>query len=111
LDGDSKPYFRRHCNAFPQDTQLFDWYLSHHHWYIGYYRLLQQVITSRGSNKVDAKFEIYKDATGEFRFKLVGVNGQTIAVSDGYTTKINALEGIKSVKQNAFMTLIEDKTV
>jgi len=60
---------------------------------------------------VDAKFQIYKDATGEFRFKLVGVNGQTIAVSDGYTTKKNALDGIKSVKQKASMTVIEDKTV
>jgi uncharacterized protein YegP (UPF0339 family) len=59
---------------------------------------------------VDAKFEIYRDITGEFRFKLVGINGQTIAVSDGYTTKINALEAIKSVKQNASKTVIEDKT-
>lgn len=60
---------------------------------------------------MDAKFEIYKDATGEFRFKLVGVNGQTIAVSDGYPTRDDALKGIESVKQNASMTVIEDKTV
>jgi uncharacterized protein YegP (UPF0339 family) len=111
MDGDSKPYFRRHRNDFPQNTQLFDWYLSHHHWHTGYYRLLQQVITSRGRNKVDAKFQIYKDAAGEFRFKLVDVNGQTIAVSDGYTTRKNALEGIKSVKQKASMTVIEDTIV
>jgi hypothetical protein len=43
MDGDSKPYFRRHCNDFPQDTQLFGWYLSHHHWHNGYYRVHQQV--------------------------------------------------------------------
>ena len=60
---------------------------------------------------MDAKFEIYKDVTGEFRFKLVGVNGQIIAVSDGYTTKTNALEGIKSVKKEASLTVVEDKTI
>ena len=60
---------------------------------------------------MDAKFQIYKDTTGEFRFKLVGINGQTIAVSDGYTTRKKALEGIKSVKKNASMTVIEDMTV
>ena len=111
MDGDSKHNFRCHCNDFPQGTKLSGWYLSHHHWHTGYYRLLQQVITSIGRNKVDAKFQIYKDAKGQFRFKLVAVNGQTIAISDGYTTKKNALEGIKSVKQKASMTVIEDMTV
>jgi hypothetical protein len=43
MDGDSQPCFRRHCDDIPQDTQLFGWYLSHHHWYIGDYRVLQQV--------------------------------------------------------------------
>jgi uncharacterized protein YegP (UPF0339 family) len=60
---------------------------------------------------VDAKFEINKDAAGEFRFKLVAVNGETIAVSEGYSTKDGALKGIESVKQNASMAVIEDKTV
>jgi len=60
---------------------------------------------------MDAKFQLFKDAFGQFRFKLVGVNGQTIAVSDGYPTKKNALEGIKSVKQKASSTFIEDTTV
>ena len=60
---------------------------------------------------MDAKFEINKDVAGEFRFKLVAENGQTIAVSEGYSTKDNALNGIESVKQNAATALIEDKTV
>lgn len=60
---------------------------------------------------MDAKFEINKDVAGEFRFKLVAENGQTIAVSEGYSTKDNALNGIKSVKQNAAGAVIEDKTV
>jgi len=48
-----------------------------------------------------AKFELYKDKKGEFRFKLVAPNGQTIAVSEGYKTKESAKNGIDSVKKNA----------
>jgi uncharacterized protein YegP (UPF0339 family) len=57
-----------------------------------------------------AKFEINKDKAGEFRFKLVVGNGQTIAVSEGYTSKENAMKGIASVKANAPSATVEDKT-
>jgi uncharacterized protein YegP (UPF0339 family) len=60
---------------------------------------------------MDAKFELTKDVAGEFRFKLVAENGQTVAVSQGYSTKESALNGIKSVKQNAAKAVLEDKTV
>jgi len=43
MDGDSKHHFRHYRYDFPQNTQLFGWYLSHHHRHIGYYRVLQQV--------------------------------------------------------------------
>ena len=56
-----------------------------------------------------AKFEITKDKAGEFRFKLVVGNGQTIAVSEGYTSKENAMKGIASVKENAPGATVEDK--
>jgi uncharacterized protein YegP (UPF0339 family) len=58
-----------------------------------------------------AKFEIYKDKTGEFRWKLTHTNGQTIANSgEGYTSKVNAIKGIDSVKENAAKAVVEDKT-
>ncbi|MBU7026706.1 MAG: YegP family protein [Theionarchaea archaeon] len=47
------------------------------------------------------KFEVYKDAAGEFRFRLKAPNGEIIAVSEGYTTKANCLNGIESVIKNA----------
>jgi len=47
------------------------------------------------------KFEMYKDKRGEFRFRLKATNGQTIAVSEGYTTKKSCLAGIDSVRKNA----------
>lgn len=47
------------------------------------------------------KFEIYADRAGQFRFRLKARNGEIIAVSQGYTTKANCLNGIESVRRNA----------
>lgn len=47
------------------------------------------------------KFEVYTDKAGEFRFRLKAVNGQIIAVSEGYTTIANCMNGVESVKKNS----------
>ena len=47
------------------------------------------------------KFEVYVDKAEEFRFRLKATNGQVIAVSEGYTTIANCLNGVESVKKNA----------
>ena len=65
----------------------------------------------RGRRKVEAKFELNKDVGGEFRFKLVATNGETIAVSEGYTGKDSALNGIQSVRLNAPVAPVDDKTI
>ena len=58
------------------------------------------------------KFEVYKDKIGEFRWRLTHTNGQVIANSgEGYTTKVNAIGGIKSVKGNAAKAVIDDNTI
>ena len=54
------------------------------------------------------KFEIFKDASGEFRFRLKAPNGEIIAISEGYTTKASCLNGIKSVKKNAPIAEVEE---
>lgn len=79
--------------------------------YKSYLGVVRAVAITRGRRKVDAKFEISKDVAKQFRFTLVAVNGETIAVSQGYTTKDNALKGIESIRQNAAWAVIEDKTV
>ena len=57
-----------------------------------------------------AKFELYKDAKGEFRWRLVATNGQTIATGgEGYKTKDSCKAGIESVKKNAPTAAIEEK--
>ena len=47
------------------------------------------------------KFELYKDAGGEFRFRLKSGNGERILASEGYKAKSSAQNGIESVKKNA----------
>jgi len=56
-----------------------------------------------------AKFELYKDKKGEFRWRLIATNGQVIALGEGYTTKESAKNGIESVKKNAPTAPIEEK--
>ena len=47
------------------------------------------------------KFEIKKDAKGEFRFNLKAGNGQVILSSEGYSAMDGCTNGIESVKKNA----------
>ena len=49
----------------------------------------------------EPRFEWYKDKAGKFRFRLVAANGETIATSEGYSSKEACVNGIESVKKNA----------
>lgn len=93
-----------------EDLAVIDHYYNQYG-YESYQGIVQRVITKRGRRKVEAKFEVNKDVAGEFRFKLVALNGETIAVSQGYNAKESALKGIESVKENAADAVIEDNTV
>jgi uncharacterized protein YegP (UPF0339 family) len=57
-----------------------------------------------------AKFEIYKDKKGEFRWKLMADNNQVIATGEGYTSKAGCKNGIESVKKNAAKAEVVDQT-
>ena len=93
-----------------KDLELVDHYYTYYG-YESYLGIVQKMVEKRGRRKVDAKFEINKDKAGEFRFKLVAVNGETIAVSEGYTSKESAMHGIESVRLSASMAVIDDMTV
>lgn len=57
-----------------------------------------------------ATFELYKDARGEWRWRLRHANGNVIAESgEGYSEKAGALNGIKSVKENALSAPLEER--
>jgi uncharacterized protein YegP (UPF0339 family) len=57
-----------------------------------------------------ARFEVFKDASGQFRFRLRAANNEIIAVSEAYTTKAACMNGIESVKTNAPIAEIMDET-
>jgi len=59
---------------------------------------------------VPAKFVLSKDKAGKFRFNLLATNGQVIASSEAYNTKIAATNGINSVKKNAGGAIVDDRT-
>lgn len=57
------------------------------------------------------KFHVYKDAAGEFRWKLVS-NGKTVADSgEGYKNKKDILEVVESIRTKAGESVVLDETV
>jgi uncharacterized protein YegP (UPF0339 family) len=54
--------------------------------------------------------EVFKDVSGQFRFRLRAPNGEPIASSEAYTTKEACMDGIKSVKKNAPKAKVKDMT-
>jgi len=58
-----------------------------------------------------AVFEIFKDNTAKFRFRLRAPNNEVIATaSQGYESKQSCLKGIESIKKNALEAEIKDET-
>ena len=62
-------------------------------------------------NMADAHFEVFKDASGQFRFRLRAPNGEPIASSEAYKTKEACMDGIKSVQKYAPIAKVKDMTV
>nr|WP_217500762.1 YegP family protein [Arthrobacter sp. C9C5] len=56
---------------------------------------------------VAGKFEVYKDKSGGYRFRLKAGNGEVIASSESYKSKASALNGVESVKKNADAAVVD----
>ncbi|GAB4070333.1 YegP family protein [Ancylobacter sonchi] len=56
------------------------------------------------------KFEVYKDKSGEFRFRFKASNGESMFSSEGYKAKASALSAIESIKKNAPGATVVDQT-
>ena len=50
---------------------------------------------------VRAFFELYRDNSGEYRFRLKAGNGESILHSEGYTSRAACRKGIEAVRRNA----------
>ncbi|MGH3761981.1 YegP family protein [Actinophytocola sp.] len=57
-----------------------------------------------------AKFEIYTDAKGEFRFRLKAGNGEIVATGESYKTKSGVINGVDAVKRAAAEADMDDRT-
>jgi len=67
--------------------------------------------TIEGAPKIpNPKYEVYKDKTSQFRFRLKASNGQIIAESESYETKEACLNGVDVVRKSCDAE-IEDQTV
>ena len=56
------------------------------------------------------KFEVYKDKSGKFRFRLKAGNGEILAVGEAYESKAGAMHGIESIRSNAEAASLVDLT-
>ncbi|MEO3873942.1 DUF1508 domain-containing protein [Nonomuraea sp. B12E4] len=63
-----------------------------------------------GVAAVAGRFVISKDERGGFRFELVANNGQTLAVGEGFPTKVACVNGIETVRRNAPEATIDDRS-
>lgn len=57
-----------------------------------------------------AKFEIYTDAKGEYRFRLKAGNGEVVATGESYKTKSGVINGVDAVKRAAAEAEVDDQT-
>ena len=64
-------------------------------------REIMTVVKARLRLEDVGSFELYKDKSEEFRFRLFDGKGNNILMSEGYKRKANCIKGINSVKKNA----------
>lgn len=55
-----------------------------------------------------AKFEVYEDKSGGFRFRLKAANGEVVATGESYSTRAAARQGCESVQRAAAAAEIVD---
>ena len=59
---------------------------------------------------LSAKYQVYKDVGGKYRFRLRADNNKIVAVSEAYESKAGCINGVQSVQKNC-QSQIEDKTI
>lgn len=52
---------------------------------------------------MSAKFEVYRDNSREFRFRMLDALGENLLASEGYKEKRSAFNGIASIKKNCLI--------
>lgn len=55
-----------------------------------------------------AKFQIYLDVAGYYRWRLIAGNGEKVAASEAYVSRANAKRSAERVKQLALLAIVEN---
>jgi uncharacterized protein YegP (UPF0339 family) len=58
-----------------------------------------------------AKFAVYKDIAGQYRWRLVADNGEKVAASEAYVSKQGAINSAQRVRTLAGTANIVDNTI
>lgn len=56
------------------------------------------------------KFEVYRDKSSKFRWRLKSGNGEVIATGEAYETKAGAIKGTEAVQRAAAGAKLDDQT-
>ncbi len=56
------------------------------------------------------KFEIYKDSSGKYRWRLKAGNGEVVATGEAYESKQSAVKGTEAVQRAAVGATVSDLT-
>lgn len=86
-------------NALAEETAAVERQLQH---------LRESLNAAESGSRRGGKFELYKDKSGKYRFRLKDANGAIVAVGEAYETKRAALDGIESIKRAADVASIVD---
>ena len=63
-----------------------------------------------GADHMAGKFVLKRSSNGKFHFNLQAGNGEIIATSQQYESKMSAEKGIESVRANAVSAILDDQT-
>lgn len=53
------------------------------------------------------RFEVYQDAAGEYRWRLVAGNGEVVASGEGHTRREDAERAVETVRELAAVATLE----
>jgi len=53
-------------------------------------------------------YELFKDKSGEWRWRLIAPNGEIVAVSEGYRNKQAARDTINAIRQYALDAIVKE---
>ncbi len=54
-----------------------------------------------------ARYQVYQDAAGQWRWRLKSANGEIVASGEGYTRKQGALAGVQAHRRAAVTMRVE----